>query len=304
MPQLSIHDCMAALERRIQGDLRTDAYDRMLYSTDASIYQVQPHGVLIPRSREDVHAAVETAAAFGVPVLARAAGSSLAGQAVGEALIIDFTKHLDAILEVDVDARTARVEPGVVLASLNRHLAGVGLQFGPDPASAERAAMGGIVSNNSTGSHSILYGMTADHVREMNVILSDGSRAWLGPGNGRPSTGLHADIVRGLRMMMDDEHTRQVIARDTPRHWRRCGGYKPGPDGSRTGELPPRPPVRGDEPGTARLWRRRHTCGHRRRHRIACPGPRPHGPRHCPFLTISPGHSVLSRRSWKRIPLR
>ena len=154
----AVRACLAALEKKVTGELRTDAYSRMLYSTDASIYQVQPLAVLIPRNRDDVHAAIETAGEFGVPVLARGAGSSLAGQAVGEALMIDFTRHLDEIIDINPEERTARVEPGVILGSLNGELSKYGLKFGPDPASADRAAMGGIVSNNSTGAHSILYG--------------------------------------------------------------------------------------------------------------------------------------------------
>lgn len=227
----AVQACISELENRIGGDLRSDAYSRMLYSTDASIYQVQPHAVLIPRNIEDVHAAVETAAEFGVPVLARAAGSSLAGQAVGEAIIIDFTRHLDAILDIDPDARAVRVQPGVVLGSLNAVLAEHGLKFGPDPASANRAGMGGIVSNNSTGAHSILYGMTADHVMETNVILSDGSRARLGPiesdrfGLYDRDGSLEGRIVRGIRKMVEAERNRRIILDATPRHWRRCGGY-------------------------------------------------------------------------------
>ncbi len=158
-------------------DVRTDTYSRMFYSTDASIYQVMPHGVLIPKTMEDVQAALELANKYNVPVLPRTAGSSLVGQAVNEALVIDFTRHLDALVEVNQEERWARVQPGIVLDELNLALRGYGLQFGPDPASSNRAAMGGIVSNNSTGAHSILYGMTSDHVLETKVILSDGSEA-------------------------------------------------------------------------------------------------------------------------------
>ena len=105
----------------------------------------------------------------------RAAGTSLAGQAVNEALVIDFSRHLDAILAIDPAARTARVQPGVVLDDLDAALRPYGLQFGPDPASSNRSTIGGAVANNATGSHSLLYGMTADHVRGMRVVLSDGS---------------------------------------------------------------------------------------------------------------------------------
>ena len=177
----AVPDFMAALQKRVSGDLRTDIYSRTLYSTDASIYQVLPYGVLIPRTVADVHAAVELAAAYGVPILPRTGGSSLAGQAVNEALVIDMSRYLDQVLEVNREEQWVRVQPGIVLDQLNLDLQPYGLQFGPDPASSNRACLGGIVSNNSTGSHSIRYGMTADHVLETNVILSDGSMTTFGP---------------------------------------------------------------------------------------------------------------------------
>jgi len=177
----AVRDCLAELAQRVDGDVRSDRYSRILYSTDASIYQVEPHGVLIPRSSDDVQAALEIAGKWSVPVLARTSGTSLAGQAVNRALVLDMTRYLDRVLEIDADNRRVRVEPGVVLDDLNSRLRPFGLQFGPDPASSDRAALGGIVSNNSTGAHSVLYGMTADHVQEMTVVLSDGSTAKLGP---------------------------------------------------------------------------------------------------------------------------
>jgi FAD/FMN-containing dehydrogenase/Fe-S oxidoreductase len=232
MPDKSaVEACLNALSARVAGELRTDEYNRMFYSTDASIYQVQPLAVLIPRNRGDVHAAVEACAEFGVPLLPRASGSSLAGQAIGEAVIVDFTRHLNRVLEVDRDRRRVTVEPGVVLGDLNRQLKPLGLQFGPDPASANRAAIGGIVANNSTGAHSILYGMTADHVREMDVVLSDGSRTKFGPmteealTRGTEKDTRAASVIRGLRDLVRDEAHAGTIRERTPRHWRRCGGY-------------------------------------------------------------------------------
>ena len=224
-----IPDFMAALQKRVSGDLRTDMYSRILYSTDASIYQVMPHGVLIPRTVEDVHAAVELAAKYGVPLLPRAGGSSLAGQATNEALVMDMSRHLDQVLEINQAEQWVRVQPGIVLDQLNLERKPYGLQFGPDPASSNRACLGGIVSNNSTGSHSILYGMTADHVLEMNVILSDGSITTFGPVDAealyqyqlRP--GLEGQIYRQVAAIRRERA--DVIRAGTPRHWRRCGGY-------------------------------------------------------------------------------
>lgn len=219
------------LSRHITGELRTDTYNRLLYSTDASIYQVMPHGVLIPQTMDDVQAAVELAAKYKLPLLPRTAGSSLAGQAVNEALVIDFTRHLDGVLELNVEERWVRVRPGLVLDQLNHYLRPHGLQFGPDPASSNRAAMGGIVSNNSTGSHSIMYGMTADHVLDMNVILNDGSTVQFGALTGEEierkvrGSGREAQLYQHLRHLTQNPANQATIRAGTPRHWRRCGGY-------------------------------------------------------------------------------
>ena len=229
--QTVLYDFLNDLQKRVTGELRTDEYSRVLYSTDASIYQVMPHGVLIPKTVEDVHAAVELAAKYSVPLLPRTAGSSLAGQAVNEALVIDMSRHLDQVLELNREEQWVRLQPGIVLDELNLYLRPHGLQFGPDPASSNRAAMGGIVSNNSTGSHSIMYGMTADHVLEANVILSNGSTAHLGPletaalAQHLERNGLEGDIYRHINQLASDPTNQQTIRNGTPRHWRRCGGY-------------------------------------------------------------------------------
>lgn len=223
--------CMAALHHKIGDAVRTDTYQRMLYATDASIYHVEPAAVVIPRHRDDLQAVLETASQFKVPVTARAAGSSLAGQAVGRGIIVDVTKHLDRILELDRENRRVTLEPGVVLDDLNRFLREEQLLFGPDPASSNRAAMGGIVSNNSTGSHSICYGMTADHVHAMDVVLADGSRTAFGNleatvfAERAQRSGMEGTIYRGLNDLLTNPQSLDIIRRDTPRHWRRCGGY-------------------------------------------------------------------------------
>ena len=225
----AVQEFLHELRPRVRGELRADQYSRMLYSTDASIYQKMPLAVLIPRSVDDVQAAVELAARHRVPVLPRASGSSLAGQAVNEALVIDSTRWLDGIHEINCEESWVRVGPGRVLDELNQALQSHGLQFGPDPASSNRAAMGGIVSNNSTGSHSILYGMTADHVLEAEVILADGIRAHIGPLDNaalrqhQARSGLEGSIYREVnRLALQNA---DAIRAGTPRHWRRCGGY-------------------------------------------------------------------------------
>ncbi len=229
--QTAFYDFLAELQQNVVGQLRTDEYSRILYSTDASIYQVMPYGVLIPKNVGDVHAAVSLAAKYKVPLLPRTGGSSLAGQATNEALVIDMTTHLDKVIELNVEEKWVKVQPGIVLDELNLYLHQYGLQFGPDPASSNRAAMGGIVSNNSTGSHSILYGMTADHVLEMDVILSDGTSTRFSPvetvdvGKYLDRTDLEGSIYRQLSQLTNDPANQQIIQESTPRHWRRCGGY-------------------------------------------------------------------------------
>src|ERR1700690_3086952 len=175
---MSLHpDFVNELRKQFTGDIRLDLSSKILYSTDASIYQIEPLGVVIPRSQDDLHSVVELAAKYHIPILPRGSGSSLAGQAIGEALILDCSRWLDRIIEIDPESMTATVEPGVILSTLNRAAAEFSLQFGPDPASAERATMGGVIANNATGAHSILYGMTADHILSADVIHADGSLA-------------------------------------------------------------------------------------------------------------------------------
>lgn len=215
---------VAACAGQIEGECRADRYNRMLYSTDASLYQLLPHAVVIPRTTDDVVAAVALAAAHELPILPRAAGTSLAGQAVNEALVIDFSRHLDAILEVNAEERWARVQPGVVLDHLNSALRRHSLQFGPDPASSDRSTIGGAVANNATGSHSLIYGMTAAHVRGVEVVLSDGAtEVYSSHDAGRTSSNIR--IANFLADLANNPETRRILHENMPRYWRRCGGY-------------------------------------------------------------------------------
>ena len=157
------------------SEVHFDRLTRLLYSTDASIYQIIPIGVAIPRDEAEIIAAIEIAGRHAVPILPRGGGSSLAGQAVGQALVLDFSRYLDRILNVNPEAKIVRTQPGITLSTLNKTLSRYGLMYGPDPASGERATMGGILGNNSTGAHSIVYGMTVDHVLTTDVILADGT---------------------------------------------------------------------------------------------------------------------------------
>src|ERR671937_2935953 len=168
-------DLYHSLKSRLNGEVRFDRASRLMYSTDASIYEIEPIGVVVPRTHEDVFATMEIARDFSVPVLPRGAGTSLAGQTVGDAVVVDMSKYLNRVLEVNTEERWAIVEPGVVQEQLNLHLRPMGFLFGPDTSTANRATVGGMMGNNSAGSHSILYGKTIDHVLSQRVILADGS---------------------------------------------------------------------------------------------------------------------------------
>ncbi len=224
----AVLDFAADLAPQLQGDVRTDTYNRVLYSTDASIYQVMPLAVVVPRNADDVIAAVQTAARYQLPVLPRGGGTSLAGQTVNEAVIIDLSR-LSRILEINAAERWVRVEPGIIRARLNAALGQRGFKFGPDPATDNRAQIGGITGNNSTGSHSILYGMTADQVMQMDTVLADGSRVDFGPLSDEEVAqkaaldSLEGQVYRGLTAILA-EHGKAIRDR-LPRTWRRCGGY-------------------------------------------------------------------------------
>jgi FAD/FMN-containing dehydrogenase/Fe-S oxidoreductase len=198
--------------------VRFDHMTRVLYSTDASNYQVMPIGVTFPRSADEVAAIHEIATKHRVPLLPRGAGSSLAGQTVNTAIVMDFTRHMRRVRSINAEERSIVVEPGLVLGLLNKQVAPLGLAFGPDPASAERASVGGCIGNNATGAHSILYGMTADHVKRIEVVLPSGERTWLDADNA---------TVSGLREKVRDMVTthRDEIALRYPKTWRTVAGY-------------------------------------------------------------------------------
>ncbi|MHA6626826.1 FAD-binding and (Fe-S)-binding domain-containing protein [Pseudonocardia sichuanensis] len=223
-------DLQRALDRELEGEVLFDDYTRHLYSRDASMYAITPVGVVAPRHAGDVVTAVRLAAEHGVPVLPRGGGTSLAGQTVGEALVLDFARHMSTILALDPEARTARVQPGVVQDQLNRAAAKHGLMFGPDTSTSNRATLGGMIGNNSAGSGSVRYGMTIDHVRALDVVLSDASTARFGPVDEAERTRraagdtLEARLYRELPALVDAH--RDAISGGFPKFWRRAGGYR------------------------------------------------------------------------------
>src|SRR5260370_18827840 len=164
------------LKRTISGEVRFDRGSRALYATDGSNYRQIPIGLVVPRDDADVIAAVAACRKFGAPVLARGAGTSLAGQCCNVAVALDFMKYMNHILEIDQNARFARVQPGVVLDSLRNRAASYQLTFAPDPSTHNRCTIVGMIGNNSCGTHSLLGGKTVDNVDELRILLYDGSQ--------------------------------------------------------------------------------------------------------------------------------
>ena len=217
------------LQHAIEGEVRFDRISRALYSTDASVYQIEPVGVVLPRTREDVVRTVEIAARHRTTITPRGGGTSQAGQAIGAGIVLDTSKYLNRVLEVNPDERWVRVEPGVVLDDLNAMLRPQGLRFAPDLSSASRATVGGMMANNSSGARSVVYGKTIDHVLDQHVVLADARVAHFRPlsagelsaAQGRAGIeGNGYTVIPQLAATHADE-----IARRFPKVLRRVGGY-------------------------------------------------------------------------------
>ncbi|MXX08023.1 MAG: FAD-binding protein [Gammaproteobacteria bacterium] len=214
------------LEREIRGQVWFDAFNRGRYSTDASIYQIMPVGVTVPADEEDAAAALAIAEEEGVPVLPRGAGTSQNGQAIGEALILDCTRHLNNVIDFDAGARTVCVQPGIVLEQLNRYLKPHGLFYPVDVSTANRATIGGMTGNNSCGARSIRYGNMVHNVRSIEAMLAGGVkahfRAICDPGDSGNGD-MPPELVENLLDLGDSEA--DEIRRRFPKLLRRVGGY-------------------------------------------------------------------------------
>ncbi|MBO0711295.1 MAG: FAD-binding oxidoreductase, partial [Acetobacteraceae bacterium] len=214
------------LGRAVEGEVLFDPASRGRYATDASIYQIEPLGVVVPRSVADVTATLAIAREYGAPVLARGGGTSQCGQTVNRALVIDCSKHLRRILAVDPASRIALVEPGLVLGHLNAALRPHGLFFPVDPSTHSRCTIGGMAGNNSCGSKSIRYGLMADNVRAIDAVLADGTQHRFGALPDNLSADIPpriADLIQRLRALGAAEA--DEIAARFPRQLRRVGGY-------------------------------------------------------------------------------
>src|SRR5215468_1961352 len=215
------------LRRETRGEVLFDVFSRGRYATDASFYQIEPLGAVVPRDRDDAAAAIAIAREAGVPVLPRGAGTSQCGQTVARALVVDCSKHLDRVVSVDAGGRRARVEPGVVLDRLNRLLRQHEVFFPVDPSTASRATIGGMTANNSCGSRSLRYGNMVHNVRGIDALLADGTAAWFGELPGNLTDGAMPERYRELVRRMRALHRREAeeIERRFPKVLRRVGGY-------------------------------------------------------------------------------
>jgi FAD/FMN-containing dehydrogenase len=203
------------LHDRVNCPVLADPLTLALYSTDASIYQIRPACVVLPQSSEDVVTCVQYAAETGTPIVGRGGGSGLAGETLTQGIVLDFSRYLDRVIETDLDAGWVRCEPGVVLERLNAGLAKMGRMFGPDPSSANRATIGGVIGNNATGAHSIKYGYTDAYVENLTVVLADGEVASLAAHRtGEDAPGGTSGLTTAIERLVAAHRT--IIDRHTP----------------------------------------------------------------------------------------
>lgn len=217
------------LEAQTSAEVRFDAATRAIYASEASNYRQLPIGIVIPRSIADIEATVRLCREAGIPILPRGAGTSMCGQAVNAAVVIDASKYLHAIHEINPEKRLARVEPGVICDQLKGEAAKVGLTFGPDPATHSRCTLGGMIGNNSCGAHSVMAGKTVENVERLEVLTYDGERFWVGPTDEAAyqehieAGGRRAEIVRALKDLVD--RNGEQIRQGFPKLKRRVSGY-------------------------------------------------------------------------------
>lgn len=212
---MDLGELRSELRKAVRGEVAFDVTARALTTMDASNYRRVPLGVVAPRDADDVAAALSVCSRLRVPVVARGGGTSIAGQATGTGVVLDFTRHMNRVVSLDAQARTAVVQPGVVLDRLQETAAPHGLRFGPDPSTHSRCTLGGMIGNNSCGSHSVAWGTTADSVRELSVVTARGE--FLSPGRS------WSGAPEGLRALVEGELGR--LRTGFPDLPRRISGY-------------------------------------------------------------------------------
>src|SRR5579859_5818174 len=217
----------ARLKRELRGEVMFDRFTRGRYSTDASIYQIEPLGVAVPKDKADVAAALQIAREEGVPVLPRGGGTSQCGQTVAQALVLDCSKYMDNVVALDPEARRVRVQPGVVMERLNARLRQHKLWFPVDVSTGDRATIGGMTANNSCGARSIRYGNMVHNVRAIDTILADGTEARFGELPGNFGDDIEPERYRALARDMRALHRREANEIDVriPKLLRKVGGY-------------------------------------------------------------------------------
>ncbi|HEV2273357.1 MAG TPA: FAD-dependent oxidoreductase, partial [Acidobacteriaceae bacterium] len=217
------------LREKVRGEVRFDEGARALYSTDASNYRQVPIGLVVPRSIADVEAAIAVCRELGAPVLSRGGGTSLAGQCCNTAVVLDFSKYLHGIVELDPVKRIARVEPGIVLDTLRDAAEKHELTFAPDPATHSRCTLGGMIGNNSCGVHALMGGKTVDNIESLDVLLYDGTRMTVGATSEDELRriiavgGRRGEIYAGLARIRDTYA--DLIRARFPKIPRRVSGY-------------------------------------------------------------------------------
>lgn len=233
MVQKSQHHLLEGLRQQLKGELYHDHLLRVLYATDASVYRELPLAVALPKDEQDIRILIDFARREGLSLIPRTAGTSLAGQCVGPGIVVDVSKYMNRILELNVEAGWVRVQPGVIRDDLNRYLAKFGLFFGPNTSTSNRCMIGGMVGNNSSGTTSIQYGTTRDHVLELKTLLSDGSTVTfseLEPDAWAEKLGqkdLEGEIYRFFHDRLQEKDTQDRILADFPKAsiHRRNTGY-------------------------------------------------------------------------------
>jgi len=229
----TIYSKLDTLNKTLEGELKYDQSTRTIYATDASVYKEEPSAVAWPKSPADIKKILEFASREKTNVTLRAGGTSLAGQVVSSGIIVDISRYMNKILEVNKEERWARVEPGIVLDELNLHLKKYGLFFGPETSTSNRCNIGGMLGNNACGSHSIIYGSTRDHTIEVRALLSDGSEAVFGPLTTADFLSkcrlenLEGNIYRNIQKILGDKTNQEKIREGfpDPKVHRRNTGY-------------------------------------------------------------------------------
>jgi FAD/FMN-containing dehydrogenase/Fe-S oxidoreductase len=224
---------LTALSGQLSGELHYDNTHRTLYATDASVYKEMPLAVAYPKDKRDIRTLIDFASEHHIPLIPRTAGTSLGGQVVGQGIIVDVSKYMNQILELDVEKRRVKVQPGVVRDDLNRYLKPHGLQFAPETSTSNRAMIGGMVGNNSCGTYSIVYGTTRDHVLKVEAFLSDGALVEFGELSDRKfkekqmEGGIEGDVYRHIYKLLSNEDTAEQIRTAFPKAdiHRRNTGY-------------------------------------------------------------------------------